>query len=94
MKCVHCSSSRTKKYGKSPAGVQRHWCHACQRVFQGTYKVTLSEADKELAVKARNEGVSFRGIARLIGHCSWFAVYSFLKKSPDLPERFPSNLLA
>lgn len=85
--CNHCGSLKYCKNGHSRKGIQVFKCKTCAKTFLEEYKVTLTDYQMEIAIRARVEGNSYRAIARLLGDvCSWFAIYTFLKKLPTFTE--------
>ncbi len=65
--CRYCGGASTR-YGTSTSGKQRYRCTHCKRTFQLCYTANacLPSTNTEI-VRLLTEGVSLRGIARLIG---------------------------
>lgn len=81
MLCPDCGASHVKKNGLTSKGVQKFKCKECTHSFVETPAPNrLTADDHRFILEHHAEGVSIRGIARLLGKCSWFAVWAFLKK--------------
>lgn len=79
--CPACNSDAYYKNG-TINGDQRYRCKQCNKSFQAHYSDTrLSEADKALVLSLKAEGLSIRGIARILNKVTHVAVYQFLKKN-------------
>ena len=67
VECIKCGSTKTRKHGFAPNGIQRYWCRGCQRVFQLDFVNQGSQPDiHERIVKLTMEGMGFRAIARTL----------------------------
>ena len=65
--CNKCGSTKNRKHGFAPNGIQRYWCRGCERVFQLDYVNHGSEPDiHERIVTLKMEGMGFRAIARTL----------------------------
>ncbi len=67
MKCPHCHSSKTRKFG-FVRDKQRYHCPECGRYFQSSYEeVGYHPQVKEICLKMYLNGLGFRGIERITG---------------------------
>ena len=65
--CNKCGSTKNRKHGFAPNGIQRYWCRDCERVFQLEYVNHGSEPDiHERIIQLKMEGMGFRAIARTL----------------------------
>ena len=69
MRCKYCSAtSHQVKNGKNRSGSQRWYCQKCERTY--TPRATPTGYGKELrqqAIRLHLEGMSYRGIGRVLG---------------------------
>jgi transposase-like protein len=66
--CPHCGSAeRVVKAGMNGTGSQRMRCHSCQRYFTPNPKpMGYNAATREMAVRLYLEGMSFRGVGKVL----------------------------
>lgn len=65
--CNKCGSTKNRKHGFAPNGIQRYWCRECERVFQLDYVNQGSKPDiHERIIGLKMEGMGFRAIARTL----------------------------
>lgn len=67
--CPHCHSPhRQIKWGRTPAGSQRHRCNDCQRVYTANPRPVGYPAEtKAEAVRLYHAGLNCRSIGRILG---------------------------
>lgn len=80
VKCNHCGSRKTVKFGKQANGTPRYKCQKCNKLFQAEYRNNGSKPEtKDLIIKMSLNGSGIRDIARVLG-ISRNTVSSVLKK--------------
>ncbi len=69
MVCRWCGSRKVAKNGKKSDGRQTYLCKECGRrmVERPKYK-RMREEDLKMAVKMKDEGMSYSAIARVLGY--------------------------
>ena len=88
-RCPHCGNATTvRKWGHNRAGTQRYRCHDCQRSFTPAPKEQgHGVAVHEQAVRLYLEGMSLRGIGRLLGVVHQSVANWVAAAARQLPER-------
>lgn len=91
MKCHHCNSDKTRKFGLVK-GKQRYHCTECGRYFQSSYEaVGYHPQVKEFCLKMYLNGMGLRAIERItdIHHTT---IMNWVKESgEELPEDEEAN---
>ena len=82
--CRWCGSRKVVKNGKKADGRQNYLCRECgrQMVENPKYK-RMREEDLELAVKMKDEGMSYSAIARVLGYSEATIRMHLLKKNVE-----------
>lgn len=80
IECYHCGSTEIVKNGKAPNGKQKYHCNGCGKGSRENPDTGYSEERKEEILKAYQERMSMRGIARTFG-VSRNTLTKWLKKS-------------
>ena len=82
MKCLYCKSEEVVKAGCDARTKKRRYkCKSCNRKFvEGREKKELNDEQKETIIKLYTEGMSIRGIGRVLGF-SHQTIYLYLKKN-------------
>lgn len=67
--CPHCHSPhRQIKWGRTPAGSQKHRCHACKRVYTSNPRPVGYPAETRAeAIRLYRAGLNCRTIGRALG---------------------------
>ncbi len=82
IRCRHCESDDTVKFGFAASGQQRYRCRACGRTFIETPGSAAHDAAfRETVLRAYHERPSMRGICRIF-RISRNTLVAWLKKSP------------
>ncbi len=80
MKCKWCGSEKVVKNGHKRDGRQQWLCRECGRqMVERPKRKKMTEEEIKMAVKMRDEGMSYRAIARVMGY-SLTAVINNVKK--------------
>lgn len=81
IQCPKCNSLHIKKIVSHKDRGDEYFCEACQsRIMENAGYRRLSSQQIQLIFKLREEGISMRGIARILG-CTYQAISVQLKKS-------------
>jgi len=81
LKCRWCGSRNVIKYGKK-GGRQQYKCKDCgrQMIEKPKYK-RMREEDLKIAIKMRDEGMSYAAIGRVLGYAE-STIRKHIKKKP------------
>jgi transposase-like protein len=87
--CPHCgTATKVRKWGHNRAGTQRFRCLACQRSFTPAPKEQgHGVAVHDHAIQLYLEGMSLRGIGRLLGVVHQSVANWVAAAAQQLPER-------
>lgn len=96
MKCPHCKGTKYYKDGKNHSGTQIHRCKECKKRYTPNPKAHgYSEETRLKALKLYLEGMSFRGVGRILGvHyqsvANWVKAHAENLSDPEMPNT-PEN---
>jgi transposase-like protein len=92
--CAYCGSAQhTHKDGHNRVGTQRYRCTACARYFTPAPKEQgYGEETRQRAVQLYLEGMSYRGVGRLLGVVHQTVVNWVTAHAATLPEAVAHRL--
>ncbi|WP_425542642.1 IS1/IS1595 family N-terminal zinc-binding domain-containing protein, partial [Wandonia haliotis] len=89
MKCRHCNSSNTIKYGYQQNGKVRHHCKSCFRYFQESYRYQSSITEDKAIIVLTKESCGIRSISRILNISSSTVIRRTKKIANGLARPYP-----